>query len=84
MHLSRLTLSWEDEICIVSSYSVLLLLTLSILLLLKCVADLIIPALFSIIPKLFRNNSTITSAIKIPKLFPHNSCKPSVLVQIVC
>ena len=41
MQLSGLTLSWEDGYCIVSSYSVLLLL--------KYVDDLIIPTLFSFI-----------------------------------
>ena len=73
MHLSRLTLSREDRIHIVSSYSVLLHVTWSP----YCVDDLIIPALFffilnysQIIPKLFWNNSRITSAIKIPKIIP--------------
>ena len=42
MHLSRLTLSWEDRIRIVSSYSVLLPVTWSP----YCVDKLIIPALF--------------------------------------
>ena len=53
MQSSRLTLSWEDGYCIVSSYSVLLLVVAvccySVLLLLKYVDDLIIPALFSFI-----------------------------------
>ena len=74
MHSSRLTLSWEDGIRIVSSYSVSLLVTWSpccYILKFKCVDDLIILALFySIIPKLFQNNSRIASAIKLPKIIP--------------
>ena len=45
------------------------------MLLLQCVDDLIIPALFSIIAGLFPNYSeiiqnTVASAIKIPKIIP--------------
>ena len=44
------------------------------MLLLKCLDDLIIPELFSIlfliIPKLFQNNYRIAVAIKIPKIIP--------------
>ena len=51
-------------LCVVACYLVSILL-------LKCLDDLIIPAsIFSIIPKLFRNNSRIAFAIKCPKIVP--------------
>ena len=48
--LSRITLSSEDESRIVSGYSACYLVSI---LLLKCVDNIIIPVLFSIISKLF-------------------------------
>ena len=76
MYLSRLTLSWEDGICIVSSYSVLLLVIwspccyLNVWMINYFCIILNYSQLFLIIPKLLWNNSRIASAIKIPKIIP--------------
>ena len=73
--LNALSRLMEDGIYIVSSYIVLLLVTW---LLFIRVDDLIIPILFSFIPKLCQNNSRVASAIKISKIFLHNSRKPNL------
>ena len=39
----------------------------------------IILNILKLFPRLFQNNSRIASAIKIQKLFPHNSRMPSLL-----
>ena len=66
MDLSRLTLGQEDRICIVSSYSVILLVTWSP----YCVNELKYSLLSFILAR-------IASAMEFPKLFQHNSCMPT-------
>jgi len=67
MVFSRLTLWWEDEIRIISSYSVLLVTWSPCTVLLKCVDVLFIPALFLFI----HNYSKIT--LVYSRLFPNYS-----------
>ena len=70
MYLSRLTLSWQNGIHIVSVVCYLVC-----MLLLKCIGDLHYSHLFQIIPKFIWNNSRKHPLPKFPKLFLQAYCK---------